>query len=443
MTHFLFICNSGEALPIAHRIRREGDQVDVYIHNRTFARNYDGILPKLSMKGLRGAVDRADLVVFDMNKPVENQHDKNLQKLFGAKGDGLYGSLANAIRATGRRVLGSSGWTERIELSRDMGSNVAAGLGLSIPDTQRFRSLSDGLRYLNAHPKQRWVFKPSDNQDLDLTYVEQAPGELVLKMEGEIKARLPEKTAFILQEVIDGVEISTEGWFRGDRWWGFNHTIEDKCLMNYDLGPRIGSANNTVWIKRKPGLLTKELQKMTPKLKRAGYIGPVDVNAIVSARDHKPYFLEFTPRLGYDAVYCTLALTRGKIGDFFRYAGGLSEKRPRFSGGYASSVRVSVPPYPYEEGNLLERARGIAIDGQLDDFWMEDVYNDNGLKCAGADGILGVVTGIGNSIGGSAGNVYRNIEGIRIAGYRQYRTDLGKRARSARRKLTGWSLEVD
>jgi len=76
-------------------------------------------------------------------------------------------------------------------------------------------------------------------------------------------------------------------------------------------------------------------------------------------------------------------------------------------------------------------------------FWMEDVYlNDGKLKCAGADGILGVVASHGNSLGGSVGNVYRAIDRLKIGSYLQYRTDLGRRAEKLFRVLEKMSIEV-
>jgi phosphoribosylamine-glycine ligase len=439
---YLFICNSGEALPIAYRLQKEKQSVVCYIHNQKYRQNYDGMVKKVQMKGLLSAVEKADLVIFDMNKPVENAHDRNLQKVFKARGKWLYGSIADAIRKKGKRVLGVSTWTEQVELDRNKGSELAAQAGLKIPLTYEFSSLSEGAGFLGKQKKKIWVFKPYENQDLDLTYVERSPGELFLKLTGEYKKRLPQKTGFILQEVVDGVEISSEAWWTGSKWTCFNHTIEDKCFMNFDLGLRIGSANNTVWLKTKKGLNTDVFERLTPKIKQSGYVGPVDINCIVSRKDHKAYFLEFTPRLGYDAIYCLLALLSGSLTGFFEYVSELSSKKPRFRDGYASSIRVSVPPYPYEEPALLERAKGIDIGGDFNGMWLEDVCWNDGIKCCGADGIIGVMVGRGNSIGGSVGNVYRQIGRTKIAGYVQYRTDLGKRAQRAVKKLKEWQVEV-
>ena len=144
--------------------------------------------------------------------------------------------------------------------------------------------------------------------------MESWPGELQSKLTGEYKDRLGDKLDFVLQKVVEGVEISTEGWFDGERFVHFNHTIEDKRLMNSNLGPAIGSQSNTVWIKQDPhGLLVSELGRLVPLLKKAAYIGPIDANCVISETDRRPYFLEWTCRQGYDALYSLLSLLSGVI----------------------------------------------------------------------------------------------------------------------------------
>jgi phosphoribosylamine--glycine ligase len=438
MLKFLFITNSGEALPIAWRLQRKKHPVNVYIHNPKYRRNYNGLLPKVGMRGLWQAANTSDVIVFDMNKPVENKRDRALHKLFRTKGDGTYGPIADKLRGAGKRVIGCSDWSEQIELSREKGSNLAASLGIPLPKTYTFKSLKDGANFLKgAGKKNLWAFKPYENQDLDLTYVEQQQGELADLLEGQYKDRLSEKVDYLLQEKINGQEISTEAWWTGKKWTLFNHTIEDKTLMDKGLGPRIGSASNVVWLKSKDGLMTDYFKKLTPYVQRAGYVGPVDINTIVSEKDHKPYFLEFTPRMGYDAIYALLEIIG--IGEIF------SEKPKSANGAtFGSSVRVSIPPYPYEAPELLKNAEGIRCGEDIKTIWYEDVsMNGKGLVCSGADGIIGVATGRGNTIEESVKNVYKKAESLPVGTYKQYRSDLGERAKEARSTLAEWGLALD
>jgi len=440
----LFISNSGDSLPIVYRLRREGVDCNIYIHNPACKHNYDGILSKVPIGQLRSVLKNADTVIFDITHPNEkNRQDMALLKLFKIRTGSPYvfGPVADKLKKT-HKVIGASEWTEELEMNRIKGSEIAQKIGLSIPETHDFKNLKEGIKFLKGK-NDRWVFKPHNNQDLDLTYVEKFPGELALKMEEDYPERLKtDRIEYMVQKFIDGFEISTEGWWDGRQWTFFNHTVEDKRLMNYNLGPAIGSQNNTVWVKRKMnGLLVKEIKNLGPYLSRAGYIGPVDINAVVS-RDGRPYFLEFTPRFGYDALYCLLSLVKGKLRDFF--TGGFKSS---FYDGYASSERISIPPYPYSSKDLLMGfAKDVPIWGTVDStpfFWMEDVYLNNGrLKCAGSDGILGVVAAKGNSLGGSVGRVYQAINKLRIGAYLQYRTDLGRRGEKFLKAMENLKMEV-
>jgi len=445
----LFISNSGECLPIAYRMMAEGADVKVYLHHRRYKNNYNGIVEKVTLKGLKKAVKEAELVIFDITRVNEKtREDLALLKMFGLPKTSatVFGPVADKIKRS-TKVIGASTWTEKIEMDRKLGAEIAARIGMKTPETIEFDSLKKGVEFLKTKGKAHlWVFKPENNMDLDMTYVEKFPGELADKMVGEYFNRLKtDKIDYILQKRVKGVEISTEGWFDGSDWIHFNHTIEDKRLMNYNLGPAIGSQGNTVWIKRDmQGLLVEQLKNLTPYLRRAKYIGPIDINSIVSEEDRQPYFLEFSPRFGYDAIYCLLTLVNGKISDFFTKFFDVD-----FHDGYASSQRITIPPFPYSDTKLLNAmAKDVLIDGHIDDyplFWMEDVYNDNDgkLRCAGSDGILGVVAAKGNSIGGSIGNMYRAIDNLKIGSYIQYRTDGGKRCGKAIKQLDEWGVSIN
>jgi phosphoribosylamine--glycine ligase len=267
-----------------------------------------------------------------------------------------------------------------------------------------------------------WVFKPENNQDLDLTYVEMFPGEIYTKMSDEWSRRIGDQCKYILQKKIDGLELSSEVWIGRAGPVHFNRTFEDKRMMAGNLGPAIGSQSNTVWVERDlDSVAIDQLTKMAGYLRKNNYIGPCDVNMIV--KNGIPYFLEWSPRFGYDAIYCLLELVKGKLSGFFE-----KEFEVDFYPGYAASQRISVPPFPYATPSLLSTfAKDVTIMGKLDRlprFWGQDIYyNIDHLACAGTDGILGVVTGRGESLGAAWGNVYRSIDKMNICSYLQYRKD--------------------
>lgn len=427
----MFISNSGESLPIVWRMKREGADVGIYIHSPQYRSNYNGIIPKISFGNLKKEIKKADIVIFDMSHPNERKkNDIALLRTFGLKtsSPSVFGPMADKLRKD-HKVIGVSTLTEELELDRGKGMDLAEKMGFAIPETQVFKSLKDGAKFLEGR-KDLWVFKPENNQDLDLTYVEKFPGELNTKMLDEYSKRLPEKCDYILQKKIDGTEVSSEVWIaRGPV--SFNQTIENKRLMNSDLGPAIGSQSNTVTIGVHESIVGP-LTKMASYLKSNGYIGPCDANCIV--KGGVPYFLEWTPRFGWDALYCLLTLMKGKLTDFFT-----KDFKADYHEGFAASQRLSIPPYPYGTPQLRTLyAKDVSIMGRLKDYpmlWSQDVYENNGLKCAGADGILGVVAARGKTLEEAWGRVSNAIKKVKVCSYAQYRTDGLNTARKRLEKL--------
>ena len=411
-------------------MKAEGADVGIYIHSPQYRKNYNGIMPKVSFSDLKKELKRAEVVIFDITRPNEKtKQDVALLKTFGLKvgSPSVFGPVAEKL-SKDHKVIGASVITEELELDRKKGIDLAEKMGFAIPEMHDFKRPKDGAKFLQDR-KDLWVFKPKNNQDIDLTYVEKFPGELKTKILEEYKARTGD-IDFILQEKIDGTEVSSEVWIAGGPIH-FNQTIENKRIMDGDLGMAIGSQSNTVWLKKGDGITIGPLTKMAGYMK-SKYTGPCDANCII--KGGVPYFLEWSPRFGWDALYCLLTLVKGKITDFF-----VKDFKVDFHEGYAASERLSIPPYPYGSSDLRRMyAKDVSIIGKLKDyprFWAQDVYDDGGLKCAGADGILGVVAARGKNLGEAWGRVYNAINKIKVCSYPQYRKDGLERARKRIERL--------
>jgi hypothetical protein len=190
-------------------------------------------------------------------------------------------------------------------------------------------------------------------------------------------------------------------------------------MMNDELGMAIGSQTNVVWVEPEP-IIRKAFKLLTPIVKRSGYVGPVDINVIIS--NGNPYFLEFSPRFGYDALFCLMDLLDDDITDF------LSRFQGNFKEGFIASQRITIPPFPYDDDFLIKKfAADVPVHFDLNEFWGLDIYQDDGLKCAGSDGIIGIATGYGETIGKAVQVLHRHIKkDIKIDAYLQYRTDTKK-----------------
>ena len=169
---------------------------------------------------------------------------------------------------------------------------------------------------------------------------------------------------------------------------------------------------------------------MSKYLKRAGYVGPCDVTTIID-KSGKTYFLEWSIRFGYDAIYNLLTLLKGNISDFL-----LNDFNANFHDGYSCSQRISIPPFPYSVNSLLkDMAKDVSVGGVSNDFYMEDVYFDGGFKSAGVDGIIGIMTNRGQTLEKAWSGVYRKVGMLKIGSYLQYRVDGYKQSRERLNKL--------
>lgn len=422
------ISDSREGAPIAQRLIQEGVPTDFFVADNHYSKCFDGILPKIPMEKLKASLKKNDVAIFDINKTNEKKPDDiKLLRYFGCKpnSEGVFGPIADKLKRDHKVICGSS-WADHIEFDRMAGIDLAKKIGLKSSEVKEFNSLEDGIKFLTGKD-QCFVLKLDNNVDLSLTYVEDDPGELIAKMQGELPGRLGNKPfKFILQEKVEGVEISTEAWFDGKEFVSWNHTLEDKRLFVGNIGINTGCQSSTSWMKEDPeGYLCKQIEKLKLYLQLAEYVGCIDINTIIGKEDKLPYFLEFTPRFGYSAIYCLLALVpEGSIGNFF-----LNGFRFIPTGKYACSQLISIPPYPYMNAtDLRKMAQGVGMGNklnQLKNMWLQDVVQskEGNLFCAGADANVGIMTAVGDTLEDATAKMYKNIDKLKIYSDYQYRTD--------------------
>lgn len=421
---------------------------EIYVHDPQYRTSYDGLMEKLDLRGLEAALKRCKVVVFDITLPNLNlPRDDALMLKFGLSktSDGVFGGLAQKLRKT-HIVIGSGKWTEHIELDREDGINLARECGFSIPEYKMFQSCKDGVRFLQADGKKdQWVLKPCGNKDLDWTFPETFKGEVADILETCLPEQYGDKIEFMLQKFVgDGVEVSSEVWWNGESFLHHNRTLERKKLMDGNLSCATGSQSNNVWFCQRPGgVVFKEMEHLKPYLKKSGYLGPIDANCIIT-KDARPWFLEWTPRFGWSALYCFLSFLKGDIADFF-LNGFKADSKP----GVVSSELVSLWPYPSLDKKTLEkRAKNNWINHPLNlpGMWWQDIYQDDKgkLRCCGADGIIGVMTSHASDFKKSVKGLYAKLDNLQIVGNVQYRTydDHDKQLKERLDKISSWRLKV-
>lgn len=410
MPKVLILSKQGDGVPLAIRLAEEGHGVDIYIQDSK---------AKGSLKGYERprVIDRPTRV-------KDKAYDLVLADMVGL------GMLCEEFSKAGHLVLGGGLLNDKLELDRDYGTKVIEKLTkVKEADSVKCTTVEqiNTLLAQSVHPK---VIKPLGNKTVDLTLVSGDDENRSLKtIVGQWGDKL---IPCIVQEMIKGVEISTEGWFNGKEFIKpFNHTFERKRLMEGDKGPQTGCMGNIVIPSQGDRLTEMALKPLEPLLEKAGYVGPIDVNCILSGND--AYFLEFTTRFGYDAIQAWTELLKMPLFDFLFHVasgGGDLVKNAEYRNDYAIAVRLSVAPYPSHKG--AEQWKGIQVLNLEDPqarrhVWLSDVMRNGKTQLmAGVDGVIGCVTARGISIGECRNRVYRTINNIVIHKDVQYRRDIGE-----------------
>ena len=441
----LFISDSRESIPIVYRLRKEGIDAQIYVHDAGYRHNYEGILSRLSLAGLKPALRKAETVCIDITLLNHKKpHDLALLSAFGIKSNvpGIFGPLSDKLRRD-HYVIGGSSWCEHIEMDREAGYKLAKNIGLNVPNYQHFKGLKQGIGFLQGSEgkKEKWVFKLLNMGPLDLTYPEESDGELLDFMQTSLPRRLekehinPEQAEYILQSFVPGTEVSSELWWDGTEFLNPNRTIEEKPLGDDNTGPSTGSQSNSVWrCKDMDGPVFKEMQKLAPYLKVAGYAGCIDANCIIG-EDGKPWFLEWTPRFGYSALYCFLSfIPPGQLSNFI-----LNGFQAVFKDGFVASQLLSLWPYPDpDKAKLAQNIKDNLIFHRLQDLdymWLQDIWQaeDKKLRVGGEDGYIGVITAHADDMEGAIKKCHQKVNKFEAAGNLQYRTEYDHLTRHVKR----------
>lgn len=410
MSKFLFLTDHGDGLGLAFKLKDGGHEVGVHIRASRSRLNFQNLLLK-----------------FDSRLQWEKWIDKTTTIVFDSNGGG---PLADRLRMQGYPVFGGSVFADTLELDRDAGFEYMKQVGIKLPKTEGFFSWEEGKAYAKSHSDIKWVFKPSGalaDNDAVGSYVSSDADDLGDMM--DYWASLHNgPVEYVLQQFLDGVCISTEGWFNGEEWMTpFNHTVERKQVMNGNLGPSGGCAGNAVWgwFYGSNHIIEQGIKLMGPILKEFNYVGPIDLNTVVN--EDGVFALEFTPRFGYDALPALIQLYDGDFGELMAgLARGEKPKEMSLKRGFASALRLSVPPYPSEE---FKHAGGIPIRGwersHRDNLFFYEVMLDEGKKfvTSPAYGAIAAITGLGDTIEESFTLPYRLAKQARIP-EKQYRTDV-------------------
>jgi len=409
--NILFVSFDGLIADIAWEVVKEGHQAKLWIREPDERGIAEGFVPKCD--DWRSEVDWADVIVFD--------------DVLGM------GTWAQELRRDGRRVVGGTPYTDKLEDDRAFGQQELKAAGVSIIPQENFTSFADAIDFVRKSPA-RYVIKPSgeaQNYKRLLFVGEEEDGRDVIQvLEDYQRAWWDKIKEFQLQKRIMGVEVATGAFFNGtDFVTPICVNFEHKKLFPGDIGPSTGEMGTAVFWSEPNKIFNATLRPMTERLRTEGYVGYIDVNCIVNANGIYP--LEFTSRFGYPTISIQQEGLLTPIGElFFKLAEG-TLTRVRTRSGFQIGVRIVVPPFPFNDKQTFESTSKDAVilfkTGSREGYHIEDVRTENGeWLVTGTSGVVLIVCGTGPTMKQAQRQAYNRVRNVMIPNM-YYREDIGDR----------------
>lgn len=416
---FLFVSLESLSGDLAWKLVQEGHTIKAYIRSEKDREVYDGFLEKVP--AWEPHVDWADVIIFD---------------------DVEFGEAAQNLRKQGKKVIGGTPYTDRLEIDRDFGQSELKRHGINILPTYQFSTYDAAIDFIQTNPG-RYVYKPSGNtfsggKGLLFIGQEEDGKDLIQLLQQNKNFWAKRAPIFILQKYVGGVEVAVGAFFNGNEFiYPININFEHKRIFPGNIGPFAGEMGTLMYWSEPNQLFESTLKKMEPALKESGYVGYIDINCIVNGKGIYP--LEFTSRFGYPTIQIQLEGITNPAGEWLYQLASGEKFELKTKKGFQVGVRILVPTYFGHEKDkeLIHMFNDLAIlfknPSSLEGIHIEDIKNDNGVwRIAGTSGVVMVVTGSGTTVEEARKLTYRRIHNIIIPNM-FYRTDIG----------SSWSVESD
>jgi phosphoribosylamine---glycine ligase len=425
--NFLFVSLGGLIGDIAWQVQKEGHAVKFFIEAEDERDIADGFVPKTN--DWRADVEWADVIVFD---------------------DTLgQGARAEELRKQGKRVVGGTAYTDRLEDDRSFGQEELRKAGVNILPYREFDDFDQAMEYVRQNPDE-YVIKPSgEAQNVKRRLFvgeEEDGGDVIRVLDAYKRAFSAEIKVFQLQRRVVGVEVAVGGFFNGKQFvTPINVNFEHKKLFPGNIGPSTGEMGTAMFWSGGNRIFSQTLARMQARLAEEGYVGYIDLNCIVNGNGIYP--LEFTSRFGYPTIQIQQEAMLTPVGQFlFELASGTATKL-RVKSGFQVGVRIVVSPFPFDDVGTFNAVSKDAVivfkKPTPEEVHIEDVKQVNGQwLVAGTSGVVLVVVGLGPTMRQAQQQAYNRIKNILIPDM-YYRMDVGDRWAEDHDKLLSWGYLRD
>ncbi|TSC78508.1 MAG: phosphoribosylamine--glycine ligase [Parcubacteria group bacterium Gr01-1014_33] len=418
---FLFISWESLSGDVAWRLTQEGHEVKYWSKDSDDADVYIGFVEKVER--WEDHKDWADVIVFD---------------------DTGFGKIADALRRSGKLVVGGNEYTDRLEEDREFGQAEMKRVGMTVLPHWDFSDFEEAIRFIKENPG-RYVFKPSgsvltDQKGILFIGQEDSGADLLEVLEHNKNTWAKKIKRFQLQKFANGVEVAVGAFFNGkDFIRPLCVNFEHKKLFPGEIGPYTGEMGTLVYWGEPNKIFSMTLEKLKPALAESGYIGYVDINCV--ANNNGIYPLEITARLGYPIIYIQLEGILTTAGEWLSKLARGESFELRVKKGFQVGVVVAVPPFPYHDRREADIYHDLSIvfrKPNLEGVHLGKVKIVEGeWHPAGESGYALVVTGSGTTVAEARKMAYNRIDNI-ILQNKFYRTDIGIRWNTDSDKLQSW-----
>lgn len=416
----LLVIDSELALPFALRAQEAGHDVKYWLPpNRDGSPCHigDGLVTKV--REWKPWMKWADLIV--------------------TTGNAKYAWALDPFYDKGFPIIGADRRAAALELDRKVGMDFLEACGIPCPPFEIFDSIDKAISHVKL-TGQTYVCKQwGGDDDKSMSYVSSSPADMVFMLErwkklGKIKGR------FMLQKKIKGVEVGVGGWFgRGGFCSYAEENWEHKKFMNDDLGCNTGEMGTVMRYTKKSKLFDLLLAPCAERLHGMGYVGNIDVNAIID-EEGTPWPLEFTMRFGFPAINLNMALHEGDPVDWMV---GLFDGRDLLRCRHDICVGVVMVHGDFPQSKWpFEQVAGFPISGltaeRRKNVWLTSVMKavapvmqggeivEKPMICTAGD-YVAVTTGLGATVEAAREAVYETTWKVKWNSNRMFRTDIGCR----------------
>lgn len=408
---FLFVAPEALSVDLAYRISQEDNEVKFHIQSDTEKDVGDGFVEKAD--AWENLVDWADVIVFD---------------------DIGFGKTADKLRAEGKKVVGGSIFTDKLENDREFGQQELAKVGVSILPSWNFSDFDEAIKFVQANPE-RYVIKPSGRaqNEKELLFVgQEEDGNDVINVLAHYKKNWSNKIKYFqIQKYASGVEVGVGAFFNGNDFVRpININFEHKRLFPGEIGPSTGEMGTSMLWSPNSRIFDLTLAKMKERLVESKYVGYIDINCIANTKSIYP--LEFTSRFGYPTISIQMEGVTSEWGKFlFSLAAGEATEL-RTKRGFQVGVVIAVPPFPFNDERTFKKySEDAAIlfkkQNNTDGVHLGEVKRiENDWRVAGRSGYSLVVTGSAHTMEDARNQAYNRVSNIMIPNM-FYRTDIGRR----------------